>query len=108
MANQPRRALLPDQAPDRDLVDRLRALLQDDGLVAFPTETVYGLAVRADHDAALERLRELKGRPEDLPLTWHVGSSGALQRFERVSRMAVRLVERYWPGPLTLVLPGVP
>jgi protein-tyrosine phosphatase len=108
MATLPRRAELPDQAPDRDLADRVRAVLQDEGIVAFPTETVYGLAARADRAAALERLRELKGRPADLPLTWHVGSSRALQRFERVSPMALRLVERYWPGPLTLVLPGLP
>jgi len=108
MAKPPRRAELPDQPPERDLVDRLRAVLQEDGVVALPTETVYGLAVRADHEAALERLRELKGRPVDMPLTWHVGSSRALQRFERVSPMALRLVARYWPGPLTLVLPGVP
>ena len=107
MAHQARRDELHDRAPDRDLVDRVRAVLQEDGLVAFPTETVYGLAARADHPAALERLRELKGRPEDMPFTWHVGSSRALQRFERVSPMALRLVAKYWPGPLTLVLPGV-
>jgi protein-tyrosine phosphatase len=108
MANLPRRAELPDQAPDRDLSDRVRAVLQDDGIVAFPTETVYGLAARCDRAAPLERLRELKGRPAELPLTWHVGSPRALQRFERVSPLALRLVARYWPGPLTLVLPGVP
>ncbi len=108
MSHEPRRAELPDRAPDRDLVDRVRAVLQEDGLVAFPTETVYGLGVRADHAAALDRLREAKGRPEDMPFTWHVGSSRALQRFPRVSPMALRLVARYWPGPLTLVLPGIP
>ena len=108
MPHQPRRADLPDQAPERDLADRVRAVLSDDGIVGFPTETVYGLAARADHPAAIERVRELKGRPEEMPLTWHVGSSRALQRFERVSPMALRLVAKYWPGPLTLVLPGVP
>jgi len=69
MANQPRRAELPDQAPDRDLCDRVRAVLAEGGLVAFPTETVYGIAARADRSAGLERLRELTGRPADLPLT---------------------------------------
>ncbi len=108
MANLARRAELPDQPPERDLCDRVRAVLQEGGLVAFPTETVYGIAARADRSAGLERLRELKGRPADLPLTWHAGSSSALQRFERVSPLALRLVARYWPGPLTLVLPGVP
>jgi len=108
MPNLARRAELPDRAPDRDLLDRVRAVLLEGGLVAFPTETVYGLAARADRADALDRLRALKGRPEDLPLTWHVGSSAALRRFERVSPLALRLVARYWPGPLTLVLPGVP
>lgn len=108
MSTQPRRVELPDRTPDRDLVDRVRAVLHEDGLVAFPTETVYGLGVRADHARALERLREAKGRPSQMPFTWHVGSSRALQRFARVSPMALRLVARYWPGPLTLVLPGIP
>ena len=108
MADQLRRAELPDQAPDRDLCDRVRAVLQEGGLVALPTETVYGIAARVDRGPGLERLRELKGRPAEMPLTWHVGSSAALQRFERVSPLALRLVARYWPGPLTLVLPGVP
>src|SRR5262245_9454745 len=108
MHGTPRLDPLPDREPERDLVDRARAVLADGGLVGFPTETVYGLAARADLPAALERLRELKGRPHDLPFTWHVGSTAALERYPRVSPMARRLVARYWPGPLTLILPGVP
>lgn len=76
--------------------------------MALPTETVYGIAVRADRSAVLAALAELKRRPVEQPWTWHVGSSAALERFRRVSPVARRLVERYWPGPLTLVLPGVP
>ncbi len=74
----------------------------------MPTETVYGVAVRADQPEALASLAKLKGRPLDRPLSWHVGSTDALSRFGRVSMMASRLAARYWPGPLTLVLPGVP
>jgi protein-tyrosine phosphatase len=77
-------------------------------LVVLPTETVYGVAARADSSAALERLAALKGRPAERAFTWHVASADALDRFGRVSAVARRLAARYWPGPLTLVLPGVP
>ncbi len=77
-------------------------------MVALPTETVYGLAVRADHPAGLERLRAIKSREPAQALTWHVGKLADLDRIGRVSPMARRLAKRYWPGPLTLVLPGVP
>jgi tRNA threonylcarbamoyl adenosine modification protein (Sua5/YciO/YrdC/YwlC family) len=78
------------------------------GLVALPTETVYGVAARADLPSALAALRELKARPGDLALTWHVGRAEALQQFPSVSPLVRRLARRYWPGPLTLVLPGKP
>lgn len=104
----PERVPLPDAPPDPALVARVRDVLASGGLVALPTETVYGIAARADQDAPLARLRELKGRPADMALSWHVGSAAALERFGRVSPMVQRLVRRYWPGPLTLVLPGVP
>ena len=87
---------------------RVRAVLAAGGLVALPTETVYGLAARADLPQALDRLRALKGSAAERALTWHVGERAALERFPRPSPMARRLARRYWPGPLTLVLPGVP
>lgn len=77
-------------------------------LVAMPTETVYGIAVRADDPDALERLRQAKGRPEHMPLTWHVGTRDALATFNKLRPLAERLADAYWPGPLTLVLEGVP
>jgi tRNA threonylcarbamoyl adenosine modification protein (Sua5/YciO/YrdC/YwlC family) len=97
-----------DRAPDAVLVRDVESILARGGLVALPTETVYGIAARADVGAALDALRKLKGRPAEMGLTWHVGSRDALDRFPMVSPMARRLVARYWPGPLTLVLPGVP
>jgi L-threonylcarbamoyladenylate synthase len=108
MSPSPDREPLPDAPPSPDQVQRVRELLASGALVALPTETVYGIAARADRAAPLEALRELKGRPAELGLSWHVGTRGALEQFPRVSPMALRLVERYWPGPLTLVLPGVP
>jgi tRNA threonylcarbamoyl adenosine modification protein (Sua5/YciO/YrdC/YwlC family) len=91
-----------------ELRERVGTILSEGGLVALPTETVYGIAARADRSDALAALSALKHRPEREPLTWHVAGAEALERFPRVSPLARRLAQRYWPGPLTLVLPGVP
>jgi protein-tyrosine phosphatase len=95
-------------APSRRDRKRAASVLEEGGLVLLPTETVYGIAARADLPQALARLRALKERGTDEPLTWHIGALDALERLPRVSPMARRLAARYWPGPLTLVLPGVP
>jgi tRNA threonylcarbamoyl adenosine modification protein (Sua5/YciO/YrdC/YwlC family) len=83
-------------------------VLAEGGVVAVPTETVYGLAVRADDDEALLRLRALKGSDAARPLTWHVATREPLEQFAELRAIVTRLAERYWPGPLTLVLRGVP
>src|SRR5580698_9060152 len=80
--------------------------LRDGELVAFPTETVYGLGAHAGHPAALRRVFELKQRPTSHPLIVHIGSPRFLTRWVReVPVAAAMLAERFWPGPLTLVLP---
>jgi protein-tyrosine phosphatase len=84
------------------------AVLESGGLVALPTETVYGLVARADDANALERLAAAKGRPPAMAWTWHVAGASALEAFGDVGACVRRLVARYWPGPLTLVLRGVP
>lgn len=98
----------PTGEPPHEWLVRACEVLESGRLVALPTETVYGLAARADDPAALARLAEIKGRPTDIAWTWHVGTSDALERFPRLSPAARRLAERYWPGPLTMVLPTVP
>jgi L-threonylcarbamoyladenylate synthase len=75
------------------------------GLVAFPTETVYGLGADATNPAAIARLYQAKGRPAFNPLIAHVGDLGAAQRIARFDERAMALAEAFWPGPLTLVLP---
>jgi L-threonylcarbamoyladenylate synthase len=75
------------------------------GLVAFPTETVYGLGADATNPAAIARLYQAKGRPAFNPLIAHVGDLGAAQRIARFDETAMALAEAFWPGPLTLVLP---
>jgi L-threonylcarbamoyladenylate synthase len=80
--------------------------LRDGELVAFPTETVYGLGAHAAYPAALRRVFELKGRPTTHPLIVHIDNTRYLTRWAReVPEAAQKLAERFWPGPLTLVLP---
>ena len=75
------------------------------GLVAFPTETVYGLGADAANPAAIARLYQAKGRPAFNPLIAHVCDIAAARRIARFDPAATALAEAFWPGPLTLVLP---
>jgi len=79
--------------------------LAQGGLVAFPTETVYGLGADATNPAAIARLYQAKGRPSFNPLIAHVFDLKAAQRIGRFDQAALLLAEAFWPGPLTLVLP---
>jgi L-threonylcarbamoyladenylate synthase len=93
-------------APDPAIIGRAADLLRRGRLVAFPTETVYGLGVHALDAAAVRRLFEVKGRPSTDPLIVHVSTlDGLHQLAARVPDVAVVLARRFWPGPLTLILP---
>jgi L-threonylcarbamoyladenylate synthase len=80
-------------------------VLAGGGLVAFPTETVYGLGADAANAAAIARLYQAKGRPAFNPLIAHVGDIAAARKIARFDAVALALAEAFWPGPLTLVLP---
>ncbi|TAD82760.1 MAG: threonylcarbamoyl-AMP synthase [Sphingomonadales bacterium] len=80
-------------------------ILESGGLVAVPTETVYGLAARADSDEAVARIYAAKGRPDFNPLIVHVRDAEQAARFGEFSDPARALAAAHWPGPLTLVLP---
>ncbi|MBX3734184.1 MAG: threonylcarbamoyl-AMP synthase [Verrucomicrobiae bacterium] len=87
-------------------VERSAALLRAGGVVAVPTETVYGLAANASDPAAVSRIYELKGRPGHNPVIVHVASQGmARDCVADWPPLADRLARAFWPGPLTLVLP---
>ena len=90
---------------DEGGIARAVRILRDGGLVAVPTETVYGLAARADSDTAVARIYEAKGRPSFNPLIVHVASLEQAREFAEFPPAAQRLAREYWPGPLTLVLP---
>src|ERR1700687_1356383 len=79
--------------------------LAEGGLVAFPTETVYGLGADATNPAAIARLYQAKGRPSFNPLIAHVNDLRAGMRIAHLNATAIALANAFWPGPLTLVLP---
>jgi L-threonylcarbamoyladenylate synthase len=86
-------------------ISRAAEILRAGGLVAFPTETVYGLGADASNPAAVRRIFAAKGRPADHPLIVHLASAMALPQWAREIPPAARaLAARYWPGPLTLIL----
>ena len=99
----------PDERAETAAVRAAARLLAAGHLVAFPTETVYGLGARADDDAAVARIFAAKGRPADHPLIVHVGSIDAALVFGPTpGEMAQRLMAAFWPGPLTLIVPRHP
>jgi L-threonylcarbamoyladenylate synthase len=95
------RLLKPGRATTADAVRILAA----GGLIAFPTETVYGLGADATNGAAVARLYAAKGRPAFNPLIAHVTDAAAARALARFDADAARLAAAFWPGPLTLVLP---
>ncbi len=86
-------------------IARAAALLRSGGLVAFPTETVYGLGGDATGDLAVARIFDAKGRPRFNPLIAHVPDLAAAERLAVFDDLARRVAAAFWPGPLTLVLP---
>lgn len=86
-------------------IARAAAILREGGVAALPTETVYGLAARADDPAAVARIYEAKGRPSFNPLIIHVSDLDMAQRYGTFCKAAQHAARLAWPGPLTLVVP---
>jgi L-threonylcarbamoyladenylate synthase len=100
---------LLDPATQLDAIEQAAQRLADGGLLALPTETVYGLGARADDDAAVARIFEAKGRPSNHPLIVHVANAEAAWQFaSAVPLVAQQLMDRFWPGPLTVIVPRAP
>ncbi|HEX6645222.1 MAG TPA: L-threonylcarbamoyladenylate synthase, partial [Gemmatimonadales bacterium] len=103
--------VLPVQpsSPDPEAIARAAATIRAGGLVAFPTETVYGLGANALDARAVAGIFEAKGRPAFNPLIVHVATVEDARRIVRAwPPEASALADRFWPGPLTLVLPKTP
>ncbi|MBS7622172.1 threonylcarbamoyl-AMP synthase [Candidatus Bathyarchaeota archaeon] len=95
--------------PDRSILRRAAEIVRQGGLVAFPTETVYGLGANALDPAAVKKIFHAKGRPLDNPLIVHVASIDQIYMLaKRIPREAEALIERFFPGPLTIVLEKEP
>jgi L-threonylcarbamoyladenylate synthase len=93
----------------QDEIDQAVEALRDGEVVAFPTETVYGLGADAQNPDAVRKIFELKGRPATHPLIVHIDHPRALERWAlSVPPEAAALAEKFWPGPLTLVLRRAP
>ena len=91
--------------PDKELLQSAGKLLKEGGLVAFPTETVYGLGGDGLQKDAAERIYAAKGRPSDNPLILHIADIDALPVLAvDIPELAYRLAEKFWPGPLTMIL----
>ncbi|WP_343728424.1 L-threonylcarbamoyladenylate synthase [Duganella sp.] len=90
---------------DQAAIANAAAVLEEGGLVAFPTETVYGLGADAENPAAVARIYQAKGRPHDHPVIVHVAPGAELDYWTtEVPEQARQLVQAFWPGPLTLIL----
>jgi len=94
---------------DAQSIEQAADILRRGGLLAIPTETVYGLGANGLDETAVLHIFEAKGRPQDNPLILHIPDAGWLERYcEDVPDAAYKLAERFWPGPLTMILKKKP
>ena len=92
-----------------DAIDQAAAQLRAGSLVAFPTETVYGLGADATNATAVARIYEVKGRPQDHPLIVHIASMNQIDKWcSDIPAYAISLARDFWPGPMTLILKRSP
>ena len=88
-----------------ELLSQAADVIKHGGLVAFPTETVYGLGADTFNPTAVANIFRAKGRPMDNPLISHIAEIGELERFAReIPDTAIKLAEQFWGGPLTIIL----
>ncbi|MEN3048340.1 MAG: L-threonylcarbamoyladenylate synthase [Candidatus Caldarchaeales archaeon] len=100
-----KRVKVDPRRPEREAIEEAARVIRSGGLVAFPTETVYGLGADALNPDAVARVFEAKGRPPDNPLIVHVADPESVHLLaSKVPPVAERLIREFWPGPLTLVL----
>ena len=96
---------LDPHSPDESVIEFAATLLKNGGLVAFPTETVYGLGADFSNDKAIKRLYEIKKRPLNKPFTLHISTVDMIERMHcEISGLSEKLIKEFWPGPLTLIL----
>lgn len=91
---------------DKDIIEEAGKVIKDGGLVVFPTETVYGLGANALNPAAVKKIFQAKGRPQDNPLIVHISDIEDIKELVvYVPEIAKKLMKKFWPGPMTIILP---
>ena len=94
-------------ASDPNCAETAANIIKNDGLVAIPTETVYGLGANGLDEDAVAKIFLAKGRPQDNPLILHISGAEQIELFcHHIPQKAYDLAEKFWPGPLTIVLPA--
>lgn len=92
-------------APSSERIREAAEIIKKGGLVAFPTETVYGLGAAYNNPDAVKKIYDVKKRPKDKPLTIHISKMEDLEEFDlEIPYLAEVLIDRFWPGPLTMIL----
>jgi len=95
------------QNPEPDKISRCAKILRDGGLVAFPTETVYGLAANWNNKKAINRLFEVKQRHHGKPFSVHIAEKEKIEEFGiNLKPVVYKLIDKFWPGPLTIIVPS--
>ena len=89
---------------DNEWISEAAGIIKDGGIVAFPTETVYGLGANALNEEAVKKIFEAKGRPQDNPLIVHVADKDISNIVTEVTPLAQKVIDRFWPGPITIIL----
>ena len=97
-------AIINDINKDIDALKEAANIIYNGGTVAFPTETVYGLGANALDEKAVEKIFIAKGRPQDNPLIVHVASKDIEEFVDEIPEVAKKLIDKFWPGPLTIIL----
>ncbi|MGG7176934.1 L-threonylcarbamoyladenylate synthase [Clostridium paraputrificum] len=97
-------AIVKNLKEDNKYLNEAATIIREGGIVAFPTETVYGLGANALNDEAVKKIFIAKGRPQDNPLIIHVASKDISEYVEEVPDVAKRIIDKFWPGPLTIIL----
>ena len=90
--------------PDREGLTRAAQLLRGGGVIAFPTDTVYGLGADASDEVAQKRVYAIKGRPVGMPLILMAAAESQLEGWVHIDTRAEEFIRKWWPGPLTLIL----
>ena len=85
-------------------IEEAAKIIKEGGIVAFPTETVYGLGADALNEDAVKKIFVAKGRPQDNPLIIHVASKNIEHYVDEIPKIAKELMDKFWPGPLTIIL----